>query len=315
MILKEIDTVSYAIEAKHYDSVTPQKVAFIGLGVMGYPMAGHLAQAGHQVTVYNRNQARAQQWSTQFQQEWACTPAQAAAQAQVVMACVGNDDDLRAVFLGPDGALAGMKAGSLFIDHTTASAQVARELSAIAADQHVSFIDAPISGGQAGAQKGMLSIMCGGQEKDMERARPLMMSYAQACTLMGPTGSGQLCKMVNQIAVVGLLQGLAEAMAFGEQAGLDMERALSVLSKGAARSWQMDTKGPTMLARDFQPGFTVNWMLKDLDLVAQEALRNGAQLPATRLIQEQFAKIAAQGHQNLDISALFTLLAHSRDAG
>lgn len=306
--------MSPSIQPKPYESTAPQKVAFIGLGVMGYPMAGHLAQAGHQVTVYNRNQAKAEQWSAEFKQEWAATPALAAAHADIVMACVGNDDDLRAIFLGPDGALAGMKAGSLFIDHTTASAEVAQELGALAANQNVAFIDAPISGGQAGAQKGMLSIMCGGKTEDMERARPLMMSYAQACTLMGPLGSGQLCKMVNQIAVVGLLQALAEAMAFGERAGLDMEQALSVLTKGAARSWQMETKGPTMLARDFQPGFTVNWMLKDLDLVQQEAQRNGAQLPGTCLIQEQFAKIAEQGHRDLDISSLFSLLARPDDA-
>lgn len=303
-----------SIQPKHYEPGSPQKVAFIGLGVMGYPMAGHLAQAGHHVTVYNRNQAKAEQWSAEFKQAWAATPAQAAAQADIVMACVGNDDDLRAIFQGSDGALAGMKAGSLFIDHTTASAEVARELGALAASKQVAFVDAPISGGQAGAQKGMLSIMCGGQTEDMERARPLMMSYAQACTLMGPLGSGQLCKMVNQIAVVGLLQGLAEAMAFGERAGLDMEQALSVLTKGAARSWQMETKGPTMLARDFQPGFTVNWMLKDLDLVEQEAQRNGAQLPATRLTQEQFAKIAEQGHRDWDISTLFHLLARPNNA-
>lgn len=306
--------MSPSIQPKPYESTAPQKVAFIGLGVMGYPMAGHLSQAGHQVTVYNRNQAKAEQWSAEFKQEWAATPALAAAHADIVMACVGNDDDLRAIFLGPDGALAGMEAGSLFIDHTTASAEVAQELGALAANQNVAFIDAPISGGQAGAQKGMLSIMCGGKTEDMERARPLMMSYAQACTLMGPLGSGQLCKMVNQIAVVGLLQALAEAMAFGERAGLDMEQALSVLTKGAARSWQMETKGPTMLARDFQPGFTVNWMLKDLDLVQQEAQRNGAQLPGTRLIQEQFAKIAEQGHRDLDISSLFSLLARPGDA-
>ncbi|MGF7469161.1 NAD(P)-dependent oxidoreductase [Alcaligenes phenolicus] len=303
-----------SIQPKHYEPASPQKVAFIGLGVMGYPMAGHLAQAGHQVTVYNRNPAKAEQWSEEFKQARAATPALAAAQADIVMACVGNDDDLRSIFQGPDGVLAGMKAGSLFIDHTTASAEVAQELGAQAAKQEVAFIDAPISGGQAGAQKGMLSIMCGGQAEDMERARPLMMSYAQACTLMGPLGSGQLCKMVNQIAVVGLLQGLAEAMAFGERAGLDMEQALSVLSKGAARSWQMETKGHTMLARDFQPGFTVNWMLKDLDLVQREAQRNGAQLPATRLIQEQFAKIAQQGHRDWDISTLFNLLARPNDA-
>ncbi|MGO3871476.1 MAG: NAD(P)-dependent oxidoreductase [Alcaligenes sp.] len=306
--------MSPSIQPKSYESTAPKKVAFIGLGVMGYPMAGHLAQAGHQVTVYNRNQAKAEQWSAEFKQEWAATPALAAAHADIVMACVGNDNDLRAIFLGPDGALVGMKAGSLFIDHTTASAEVAQELGALAANQNIAFIDAPISGGQAGAQKGMLSIMCGGKTEDMERARPLMMSYAQACTLMGPLGSGQLCKMVNQIAVVGLLQALAEAMAFGERAGLDMEQALSVLTKGAARSWQMETKGPTMLARDFQPGFTVNWMLKDLDLVQQEAQRNGAQLPGTRLIQEQFAKIAEQGHRDLDISSLFSLLARPDDA-
>ena len=303
-----------SIQAKPYEHTTPQKVAFIGLGVMGYPMAGHLAQAGHQVTVYNRNPAKAEQWSAQFKHEWAATPALAAAQADIVMACVGNDDDLRAIFLGPDGALAGMKAGTLFIDHTTASAEVARELGDLASSKGASFIDAPISGGQAGAQKGVLSIMCGGKAEDMERARPLMMTYAQACTLMGPLGSGQLCKMVNQIAVVGLLQGLAEAMAFGERAGLDMEQALSVLTKGAARSWQMETKGRTMLARDFQPGFTVNWMLKDLDLVKQEALRNGALLPGTALIQEQFAKIAEQGHRDMDISTLFKLLARPSKA-
>ncbi len=300
-----------AIQAKTYEPAASQRVAFIGLGVMGYPMAGHLARAGHHVTVYNRNAAKAQQWCAQFQGDQAATPALAAAQADVVMACVGNDDDLRAVFLGADGALAGMAPGALFVDHTTASAQVARELGESAAQAQVSFVDAPISGGQAGAQKGMLSIMCGGREQDVERARPLMQAYAQASTYMGPLGAGQLCKMVNQIAVVGLLQGLAEAMAFGERAGLDMEQVLAVLTKGAARSWQMETKGPTMLARNFTPGFTVNWMLKDLGLVQEEAQRNGAQLPGTALVQQQFETIARQGGLDLDISSLFSPLARS----
>ncbi|WP_341668888.1 NAD(P)-dependent oxidoreductase [Alcaligenes sp. SDU_A2] len=300
-----------SIQPKTHDRTTPQRVAFLGLGVMGYPMAGHLAQAGHHVTVYNRNPEKARQWCAQFQGQSAPTPALAAAQADIVMACVGNDDDLRAVFLGPDGALAGMQAGALFVDHTTASAQVARELGTFAAQAQVAFVDAPISGGQAGAQKGMLSIMCGGREQDVERARPLMQAYAQASTYMGPLGSGQLCKMVNQIAVVGLLQGLAEAMAFGERAGLDMEQVLAVLTKGAARSWQMETKGPTMLARDFKPGFTVNWMLKDLGLVQDEALRNGAQLPGTTLVQQQLEAIASQGGLDLDISSLFRPLARS----
>ena len=298
-----------SIQPKTYDSTAPQRVAFIGLGVMGYPMAGHLAQAGHHVTVYNRNQAKAQQWCAQFKGTLAPTPAQAAARADVVMACVGNDDDLRAIFLGPDGALAGLRPGALFIDHTTASAQVARELGEQAEKAGVAFVDAPISGGQAGAQKGVLSIMCGGRPEDVERARPLMQAYAQASAYMGPLGSGQLCKMVNQIAVVGLLQGLAEAMAFGERAGLDMEQVLAVLTKGAARSWQMETKGPTMLARDFKPGFTVNWMLKDLGLVQQEAQRNGARLPGTTLVQQQFEEIARQGGLDLDISSLFSPLA------
>jgi len=298
-----------SIQPKTYDSTAPQRVAFIGLGVMGYPMAGHLAQAGHHVTVYNRNQAKAQQWCAQFKGALAATPALAAAQADVAMACVGNDDDLRAIFLGPDGALAGLRPGALFIDHTTASAQVARELGEQAEKAGVAFVDAPISGGQAGAQKGMLSIMCGGRPEDVERARPLMQAYAQASAYMGPLGSGQLCKMVNQIAVVGLLQGLAEAMAFGERAGLDMEQVLAVLTKGAARSWQMETKGPTMLARDFKPGFTVNWMLKDLGLVQQEAQRNGARLPGTTLVQQQFEEIARQGGLDLDISSLFSPLA------
>lgn len=300
-----------AIQPKTYEPAAPQRVAFIGLGVMGYPMAGHLALAGHHVTVYNRNSAKAQQWCAQFHGDQAATPALAAAQADVVMACVGNDDDLRAVFLGADGALAGMKPRSLFVDHTTASAQVARELGESAAQAQVAFVDAPISGGQAGAQKGLLSIMCGGREQDVERARPLMQAYAQASTYMGPLGSGQLCKMVNQIAVVGLLQGLAEAMAFGERAGLDMAQVLAVLTKGAARSWQMETKGPTMLARNFTPGFTVNWMLKDLGLVQEEAQRNGAQLPGTALVQQQFEAIARRGGLDLDISSLFAPLARS----
>ncbi len=300
--------MSSLFEPRSYAPQTAQRIAFLGLGIMGYPMAGHLARAGHNVTVYNRNTSKALQWQGEFGGAIAHTPAEAAAQADIVMACVGNDNDLRAIFLGEQGALAGLQAGGLFIDHTTASADVARELYKQAQQHDIRFMDAPISGGQAGANKGKLSIMCGADSIDYDRALPLMLNYAQSCHRLGPIGSGQLCKMVNQIAVVGLLQSLAEAMAFGENAGLDMQQVLAVLNHGAARSWQMESKGPTMLARNFQPGFSVKWMRKDLDLVEKEAQNNGSVLPVTELVNAQFKQLEAQAADALDISSLFTLL-------
>jgi 3-hydroxyisobutyrate dehydrogenase len=253
---------------KTYDPCTPAKVAFIGLGVMGYPMAGHLAMAGHHVTVYNRNPAKAKDWCTEFSGNGSApTPREAALGADMVFCCVGNDDDLRAVMLGADGALAGTKAGALLVDHTTASANVARELFAAAKAKGVHFVDAPVSGGEAGAINGMLTVMCGGESAAFERAKPVAMAFAKAFTLMGESGAGQLTKMVNQICIAGLVQGLSEGIAFGMKAGLNMEQVLEVIGKGAAQSWQMDNRGKTMVADKFDFGFAVDWMRKDLGLV------------------------------------------------
>jgi 3-hydroxyisobutyrate dehydrogenase len=287
------------------------KLAFIGLGVMGFPMAGHLAQAGHKVTVYNRTAAKAEAWVAQHGGSSAATPAQAVRDADVVFACVGNDDDLREVTIGDQGAFAGMKQGAIFADHTTASAQVARELYEIAKQRGFDFLDAPVSGGQQGAEKGVLTIMVGGDEAVFEKAKPLMAHYGRAVTLMGPSGSGQLTKMVNQISVVGVMAGLAEGLAFAERAGLDVPRVLQVISKGAARSWQMENRGPTMIQRKFDFGFAVDWMRKDLRIALDEARANGSQLPLAALVDQFFAQLQVQGGGRLDTSSLFKLRAKS----
>ena len=295
--------------AKTYESSTPaRRVAFLGLGVMGLPMAGHLALAGHAVTVYNRSAPKAQAWLAEFGGQSAPTPREAAAGADVVLCCVGNDDDLRAVTIGTDGAFGGMKPGAIFVDHTTASADVARELYAAAKAQGLHFIDAPVSGGQAGAQNGMLTVMCGGDAAAFEAAQPVAMAFSRAFTLMGASGAGQLTKMVNQISIAGLVQGLAEAIAFGQKAGLDMNQVLEVIGKGAAQSWQLDNRGKTMVADQFDFGFAVDWMRKDLGLVLDEARRNGAQLPVTALVDQFYADVQQMGGQRWDTSSLIRRL-------
>ena len=294
---------------KTYEPSTPTKVAFIGLGVMGYPMAGHLALAGHHVTVYNRNPAKAKDWCAEFSgHASAPTPREAALGADMVFCCVGNDDDLRAVMLGADGALAGTKAGALLIDHTTASANVARELFAAAKTKGVHFVDAPVSGGEAGAINGMLTVMCGGESAAFERAKPVGMAFSKAFTLMGESGAGQLTKMVNQVCIAGLVQGLSEGIAFGMNAGLNMEQVLEVIGKGAAQSWQMDNRGKTMVADKFDFGFAVDWMRKDLGLVIDEAKRNGARVPVTALVDQFYADVQAMGGKRFDTSSLIKRL-------
>ena len=294
---------------KIYEPSTPAKVAFIGLGVMGYPMAGHLALAGHHVTVYNRNPAKAKDWCAEFSgHASAATPREAALGADMVFCCVGNDDDLRAVILGADGALAGTKAGALLIDHTTASANMARELFAVALAKGVYFVDAPVSGGEAGAINGMLTVMCGGESAAFERAKPVGMAFSKAFTLMGESGAGQLTKMVNQVCIAGLVQGLSEGIAFGMKAGLNMEQVLEVIGKGAAQSWQMDNRGKTMVADKFDFGFAVDWMRKDLGLVMDEAKRNGARVPVTALVDQFYADVQAMGGKRFDTSSLIKRL-------
>ena len=289
---------------KTYPPTAARRVAFLGLGVMGYPMAGHLAAAGHQVTVYNRSAAKAAQWVAEHGHASAATPRSAAAQADLVFACVGNDDDLRSVVLGEHGAFEGMRPGAVFVDHTTASAEVARELSAKAQQRDLHFIDAPVSGGNLGATHGTLTVMCGGDPTAFEAARPVTMAFAKAVTLLGASGAGQLAKMVNQVAIAGLVQSLAEAIAFGERAGLDMKAVLDVIGQGAAQSWQMDQRGATMLEDRFDFGFAVDWMRKDLGLVLDEARRNGARLPVTALVDQFYADLQAQGGNRLDTSSL-----------
>ena len=293
---------------KTYDPTPPQRVAFLGLGVMGYPMAGHLAQAGHAVTVYNRTAAKAAQWVAEHGHASAATPQAAAEGAAIVFACVGNDDDLRSVTLGDSGAFAGMAPGSVFVDHTTASAAIARELSAAAGARGLHFIDAPVSGGNLGAINGALTVMCGGDAAAFAAVRPVAMAFSKAVTLIGASGAGQLAKMVNQTAIAGLLQGLAEAIAFGQRAGLDMTTVLDVIGKGAAQSWQMDHRGPTMVKGEFDFGFAVDWMRKDLGLVLDEARRNGARLPVTALVDQFYADVQAAGGNRLDTSSLLTRL-------
>ena len=283
-------------------------VAFLGLGVMGYPMAGHLAKAGHTVTVYNRTAAKAEKWVSEYGGRSAPTPAQAAAGADVVCACVGNDNDLREVTLGEQGAFKCMKKGALWVDHTTASADIARELYAAAQALGIHAIDAPVSGGSLGAVNGQLTIMCGGDESAFECVKPVISAYAKAVTLMGPAGAGQLTKMVNQITIAGLLQGLSEALAFGQRAGLDMEKVLGVIGKGAAQSWQMDNRGPTMVQDKFDFGFAVDWMRKDLGLVMEEARRNGSLLPVTALVDQFYAEVQNMGGGRWDTSSLIRRL-------
>lgn len=297
---------------KTYEPTPARKVAFLGLGVMGYPMAGHLAQAGHQVTVYNRTAAKSVAWCADYTGAGAVkhaqTPRLAAQQAEFVFCCVGNDDDLRSVTLGVDGAFAGMEPGSVFVDHTTASARVARELYRAAKDMGLHFIDAPVSGGQAGAQNGVLTVMCGGDQAAFDKAQPVAMAFSKAFTRLGESGAGQLAKMVNQICIAGLVQGLSEAIAFGQQAGLDMNQVLDVIGKGAAQSWQLDNRGKTMVADKFDFGFAVDWMRKDLGLVLDEAKRNGARLPVTALVDQFYADVQHMGGQRWDTSSLIKRL-------
>jgi 3-hydroxyisobutyrate dehydrogenase len=293
---------------KTYESTPSRKVAFLGLGVMGFPMAGHLALAGHQVTVYNRSAEKREAWCKEFNGSAAATPREAVAGCELVFSCVGNDEDLRSVVLGELGAFAGMKPGSILVDHTTASANVARELSADAKKRGLQFVDAPVSGGQAGAQNGMLTVMCGGEQAAFDAARPVAMAFSRAFTLLGASGAGQLAKMVNQVAIAGLVQGLSEAIAFGAKAGLDMEQVLEVIGKGAAQSWQMDNRGKTMIADQFDFGFAVDWMRKDLGLVLDEAKRNGARLPVTALVDQFYADVQAMGGKRWDTSSLIKRL-------
>ena len=297
-----------SIAAKTYESVAPKKVAFLGLGVMGYPMAGHLAKAGHAVTVYNRSPARAAAWVAEFGGAARATPREAAAGADTVFCCVGHDDDLRSVTLGADGAFAGMTPGAVFVDHTTASADVARELYSAANKLGFAFVDAPVSGGQAGAQNGLLTVMCGGDVAAFDTVQPVGMAFSRAFTRMGESGAGQLTKMVNQICIAGLVQGLSEAIAFGQKAGLDMNQVLDVIGKGAAQSWQLDNRGKTMVADKFDFGFAVDWMRKDLGLVLDEAKRNGARLPVTALVDQFYADVQAMGGNRLDTSSLIKRL-------
>ena len=299
-----------SINTRTYEPISPQKVAFLGLGVMGYPMAGHLASAGHQVSVYNRTATKSIAFCAEFKgATHGLTPKSAVAGADIVFCCVGNDDDLRSVVLGQGGALAGMKPGAVLVDHTTASADVARELYAAAKSMGLHFVDAPVSGGQAGAQNGALTVMCGGDLAAFEAAKPVGMAFSKAFTLMGASGAGQLTKMVNQICIAGLVQGLSEAIAFGQKAGLDVNQVLDVIGKGAAQSWQLDNRGKTMVADKFDFGFAVDWMRKDLGLVLDEAKRNGARLPVTALVDQFYADVQALGGQRWDTSSLIKRLA------
>ncbi|WP_309663448.1 NAD(P)-dependent oxidoreductase [Tabrizicola sp.] len=284
------------------------KLAFLGLGVMGFPMAGHLQAKGHDVTVYNRSIAKIEAWTAKHGGGWAETPAKAAAGADFVMACVGNDDDLRSVCLGETGAFAGMSKGAIFVDHTTVSALVTRELAAIAAEHGLSFVDAPVSGGQAGAENGRLSIMCGGHDADYARAEPVMAAYARICRLIGPSGAGQLAKMMNQICIAGLMQGLSEALAFGQKAGLDGEKVVEVISLGAAGSWQMANRHKTMLKDEFDFGFAVDWMRKDLGICLDTADEIGARLPVTALVDQFYKDVQLMGGGRNDTSSLIRRL-------
>ncbi|MBK6569834.1 NAD(P)-dependent oxidoreductase [Candidatus Aalborgicola defluviihabitans] len=301
---------------KTYEPTPRARVAFLGLGVMGFPMAGHLALAGHQVTVYNRTTTKSIAWCEDFARASgqndpntsAQTPRLAVQAADIIFCCVGNDNDLRSVTIGPDGAFAGMKPGAVFVDHTTASASVARELSTLARHEGLQFVDAPVSGGQAGAQNGLLTVMCGGDATAFETVKPVAMAFSRAFTLLGESGAGQLAKMVNQICIAGLVQGLSEAIAFGQRAGLDMNQVLDVIGKGAAQSWQLDNRGKTMVADQFEFGFAVDWMRKDLGLVLDEAKRNGARLPVTALVDQFYADVQQMGGNRWDTSSLIKRL-------
>ncbi len=284
------------------------KVAFLGLGVMGYPMARHLKAKGHEVTVYNRTTAKAEKWVSEHGGRLARTPKEAAAGQEIVFACVGNDDDLREVTLGPDGAFQAMGKGALFVDHTTASAEIARELYAAAQAGGFGFLDAPVSGGQAGAENGQLTVMVGGDQPAFDVGQPVIMSFAKACRLLGPSGSGQLAKMMNQICIAGVVQGLAEAVHFGKRAGMDVEAVIDVISKGAAQSWQMENRYKTMNAGKFDFGFAVDWMRKDLSIVLGEARHNGAKLPLTALVDQFYAEVQSMGGKRWDTSSLLARL-------
>jgi 3-hydroxyisobutyrate dehydrogenase len=310
-----------SIANKSYEPSPVARVAFLGLGVMGFPMAGHLARAGHDVTVYNRTATKSISWCDEFAGgnplKHAKTPRSTVANADVVFCCVGNDDDLRDVVLGKlgadgkrvdDGAFDGMKPGTIFVDHTTASAKIARELYAVAKSRGLHFIDAPVSGGQAGAQNGMLTVMCGGDAAEFELVRPVAMAFSRAFTLLGDSGAGQLAKMVNQICIAGLVQGLSEAVAFGQNAGLDMNQVLDVIGKGAAQSWQLDNRGKPMVADKFDFGFAVDWMRKDLGLVLDEANTNGSRLPVTALVDQFYADVQKMGGNRWDTSSLIKRL-------
>ena len=297
------------IAQRNYEPCTSTPVAFLGLGVMGYSMAGHLAASGHHVTVYNRTAAKSQAWAEEFSSgKHAATPREAVKGARMVFCCVGNDDDLRSVVLGDDGAFAGMEPGAIFVDHTTASAQVARELYEQAQQRGLHFIDAPVSGGQAGAVNGQLTVMCGGDQRIFDEVAPVAAAFSRAFTYMGESGSGQLTKMVNQICIAGLVQGLSEAIAFGMRADLDVNKVLDVIGKGAAQSWQMDNRGKTMTVGKFDFGFAVDWMRKDLGLVLAEAQRNGARLPVTALVDQFYADVQAMGGGRWDTSSLIQRL-------
>ena len=286
----------------------PRKVAFLGLGVMGYHMAGHLAKAGHDVTVYNRTGSKAVRWTGEFGGKSAATPAEAAAGNAIVFACVGNDDDVRAVTVGADGAFEGMSTGAIFVDHTTASADIAQELAAVAAERGLGFMDAPVSGGEAGAVNGVLTVMVGGDQAEFHRCRDVIDAYARAVTLLGPVGSGQLTKMANQICIAGIVQGLAEALNLAQRSGLDAKLVLDVISKGAAQSWQMENRGTTMVDDEFEFGFAVDWMRKDLDICLAQGHRVEALLPLTALVNEFYARVQARGGGRWDTSSLMRLL-------
>lgn len=283
-------------------------VAFIGLGVMGYPMAGHLARAGHEVTVYNRTAEKARQWVAEHGGRSCPTPAEAATEQDFIMICVGNDNDLTDVISGPEGVLAGARSGAVIVDHTTASAEVARRLAGLAGEQGVGFLDAPVSGGQAGAEHGQLTVMVGGEEAVFDLARPVINSYARMVKLMGPVGNGQLTKMVNQICIAGLVEGLAEGLHFARKAGLDAEAVIETISKGAAQSWQMENRYKTMIEERFDFGFAVDWMRKDLAICLEEARRNGAHLPVTALVDQFYSEVQAMGGNRWDTSSLIARL-------
>ncbi|MFD0986817.1 NAD(P)-dependent oxidoreductase [Methyloligella solikamskensis] len=292
---------------------TTPKIAWIGLGVMGFPMAGHIKNAGHEVTVYNRTGATAERWEKQYGGRSAPTPKAAAEGADIVLACVGNDDDLRQVTLGEDGAFHGLGKGAIFVDHTTASAEIARELAEAAKEKGAGFLDAPVSGGQAGAENGALTVMIGGEEADFDRAKPVIDTYAKQATLIGPAGAGQLTKMVNQICIAGLVQSLSEALHFAERAELDIPKVIETISKGAAQSWQMDNRWETMSKGEFEFGFAVDWMRKDFAILLDEARRNGAQLPVAALVDQFYADVQKMGGGRWDTSSLIARLSRDSD--